>query len=398
MRRSRLRVLEGDIQDVERARGGASVATVGDGPFITVAQLLAATCLLCGCACAQEDPEADVSLTSGGDPESCGGPLARLLSEYTMLETVAGLGQIREKGENGWKPEFEGRPATEVELSRPHFAMADAGGRVFIADKDAHAVRVIEAAQTIHTLAGVNAAGDDGNEPGPANARHLSSPNGLWVNPDGTLYILDLGNDKVRRVDPAGEMSTLFTTALAVGRGLWVSADESVAYVASGSVVKRWTAADEAVVEFAGGFAMLGNLFGEASGSVVVTDRGANKVYRLDAQGKREPLAGNGSITASTGSCLRGVDAGLHGVRGVWPLFGAGYLLATHETSQLWYLDQEGFIHLFIDGRADGTHSGDGEPLSGLGPAISEVRSVSVSPDGTILLAEHDAGFIRAIR
>ncbi len=63
-----------------------------------------------------------------------------------------------------------------------------------------------------------------------ARARRApSNPNGLWVLEDGTVYILDLDNDKVRKLHPDGMMVTLFTVpGLTLGRGLWVAADRAL--------------------------------------------------------------------------------------------------------------------------------------------------------------------------
>src|SRR4030095_9385564 len=102
----------------------------------------------------------------------------------------------------------------------------------------------------------------------------LNQPNGLWVRGDGTVYLLDLMNGKVRRVDTNGLASTLFTVpgGIFIGRGLWVSDDEAVAFFCAGDVVKKWTPAD-GVSDYASGFVELGNLVVDPSGDLVVTDR-----------------------------------------------------------------------------------------------------------------------------
>src|SRR5262249_22707571 len=150
------------------------------------------------------------------------------------------------------------------------------------ADKDAHAIRKITPSGLIFTVAGMNVAGDDGDDPGPGLQRHLSSPNGLWVFGDGTLYILDLGNAKIRRLDTNGILTTLFHVKDGIdsGRGLWVQGEESLVYFASGNSVRKWTPGG-GVKTVADGFDDLGNLVVDPAGSLVVTDRGANRVYRV---------------------------------------------------------------------------------------------------------------------
>ncbi|MCB1097448.1 MAG: hypothetical protein KDN22_17885 [Verrucomicrobiae bacterium] len=63
----------------------------------------------------------------------------QFVDNYGSLKTIAGTGQ-GDKGTNWWKPEFEGAPATQVELSNPHITMADEDGNYYIADKESHRI------------------------------------------------------------------------------------------------------------------------------------------------------------------------------------------------------------------------------------------------------------------
>jgi len=84
-------------------------------------------------------------------------------------------------------------------------------------------------------------------------------------------------------------------------------------------------------------------------------------------------------------------------VRGVWFLPTGGYLLGTHEGSQIWYVDARDIIHLFVDGQAGNIHSGDGEYFHSPGFKIGEVRSVTLDSQGNILITENDFGYVRRI-
>jgi hypothetical protein len=137
---------------------------------------------------------------------------------YGELSTIAGAGGI--PGFNNWQSEFEGAPATNVFLSGPHMAMADRAGNIYIADKDSHGVRRIRPDGTIVTAAGIEGPGNGPDSPTPGTQVGLVEPIGLWVRDDGTVYILDLGNGKLRRLDTNGVMRTLFTVpgGIAIGR------------------------------------------------------------------------------------------------------------------------------------------------------------------------------------
>ncbi len=323
----------------------------------------------------------------------------RLVELYGNLDTLAGTGLASDNGVNLWRARFENGPATEAELSRPHNAMADRDGNVYIADKGSHGIRRVAPDGTISTYAGTNRPGDDGDGPGPATTLSLRDPNGLWVRDDGTLYILDTGNAKVRRVDRTGEMTTMFSVpgGIRIGRGLWVSDDEDLAFVCSRDTLYRWTPrnGEEAVVHSTG-FNQLGNIAMSPDGELHVTDKEDLVVYIVDEEGERTVVAGNGRVSGG-GDGEPALATGLNEPRGIFfhPL--GGYFIGEHDGSRVWYVDTSGVIHLFVDGR-NGAHCCDGEPFDSPGEKLSEVRNVTVDHDGNVLITENDGGYVRIVR
>jgi len=150
-----------------------------------------------------------------------------LLNSFGNLHTIAGNGFGGVDGVDYWQPGFEGGYATNAALSRPHFAMADQVGNVFIVDKDSHSVLKVTLDGRIHTVAGTHVAGNGPDYLTNALSVQLNAPNGIWVRADGTVYILDTGNDKIRRLDTNGTMVTLFSVSSGIntGRGIWVKDD-----------------------------------------------------------------------------------------------------------------------------------------------------------------------------
>lgn len=320
-----------------------------------------------------------------------------LIKSYGVLTTIAGAGGSGEDI-NKWRPEFEGGPAVNALLSRPHIAMADKSGNVYIADKSAHAIRKVDKNGLIHTVAGINSPGDGADEPSPALETALNQPNGLFVLPDGVVYILDLGNFKIRRLNTNGFIETVcYIPDLIVGRGLWVTPDESTIYVASGNVVYRWTKEDGLEI-YASGFTELGNIAIAPDGSLVVTDRGAHKVTKILPDGSKIVIAGNG-MTYGGGDGYPATQTALNEVRGVWFLPDGSFFVCTHRGSQVWYVDRGGTIHLFLNGYRSNTHAGDGtwfyNPYE---YRVSEVRAVVVDYQGNLLITENDSGYVRKIQ
>jgi hypothetical protein len=324
-----------------------------------------------------------------------------VLNSYGTLTTAAGKGQIGGKGVNGWDLSMEGGYAVNAELSRPHMTMADQEGNLYIADKDAHAIRKVTPYGTIHTIAGTGEAGFNGD--GIGIEAQLDQPNGLYTFPDGTTYILDLANSRIRKLSTDGQLTTIVhdPNGIILGRGLWVSEDETLVYYASGNAVKKWTEA-EGLTTYATGFSELGNIdvdplyWSFPTGNLVVTDRGTNRVYRVFSDGSKEAIAGNGQTTGG-GDGEKALETALYGVRGICFGPNGGYYLATHEGGQVWYVDTDGYIHLLVDGDDDDTHAGDGEDIKTPGRKISEPRAVTLAPNGDLVITENDYGYVRVV-
>lgn len=109
------------------------------------------------------------------------------------VTTVAGTGISGFSGDNGL--------ATAANLDSPSGVALDAAGNLYIADTDNHRIRRVSSAGVITTVAGTGAAGFSGDG-GPATAAQLDSPVAVAVDGvTGDLYIADLQNQRIRKVD-----------------------------------------------------------------------------------------------------------------------------------------------------------------------------------------------------
>ena len=338
---------------------------------------------------------ADVSATPQG--------FTNLVHSYGLLETITGTGAGQADGVSFWDSGYEGGPASNAALSRPHYAMSDRVGNIYIADKNSHSVLRVSTNGTIHTHAGTHIGGFDGEGPAAATNLQLNLPNALWVRSDGTVYVLDTENARVRRVTTNGVMSTIFyakndpSTGLGGGRCLWVKDDETLAYFGNTDRIRKWTPSG-GLQTLASGFTELGTFYVEPSGDLVVADRGGHYVYRVTAAGAKTIIAGNGTPSGG-GEGFHALQTGLYGPRGIWPVPTGGYLILLHDGCQLWYMDAANTMHLMLNGAGGTTHNGDGYFFYDLSELkISEGRSVSMDYKGNILVCESDYGFVRRIR
>jgi sugar lactone lactonase YvrE len=93
-------------------------------------------------------------------------------------------------------------------LQRPFGVAAARNGTVFVADAGRHQVLRRTGDGRVSVAAGTGAAGFSGDD-GPAVDAQLDSPRALAVAPDGTLFVADTGNDKVRAISPSGVITTV---------------------------------------------------------------------------------------------------------------------------------------------------------------------------------------------
>src|SRR5262249_34709719 len=101
----------------------------------------------------------------------------------------------------------DGGPATAAHLEYPDGVAVGPDGSLFIADPGTGRVRRVGPDGGITTGAG-NGTGGFGGAGGPASQAQLASPDGVAVGPDGSLYIVDTYNRRVRRVGPDGVITT----------------------------------------------------------------------------------------------------------------------------------------------------------------------------------------------
>ena len=111
----------------------------------------------------------------------------------------------------------DGGPATDARLDNPVSVVVDVAGRIYICDAGNLRVRRVEMDGTIHTIAGsaVRSPGISGIVPGysgdggPATLAEFDLMKDIFVDSGGNLYITDENNNRIRRVDPNGIITTV---------------------------------------------------------------------------------------------------------------------------------------------------------------------------------------------
>lgn len=121
-----------------------------------------------------------------------GGHALRVVAPSGKIRTVVGTGEPGSSGDGG--------PAREARLRGPKHLCLDRMGGVVIADSDNHVIRRYDPSTgTIQHVAGSGRKGAGGLD-GPPEQVELDFPHGVFVHPDGTLYIADTYNNRILRI------------------------------------------------------------------------------------------------------------------------------------------------------------------------------------------------------
>lgn len=111
--------------------------------------------------------------------------------------------------------------ATTARFNAPSDTAVDAAGNVYVADRGNHTIRKITPAGVVSTLAGM--AGESGGANGSGTSARFTGPDGLAIDSAGNLYASDM--QAIRKITPAGQVSNFLELPV---RGLTVDASGNV--------------------------------------------------------------------------------------------------------------------------------------------------------------------------
>jgi sugar lactone lactonase YvrE len=137
-----------------------------------------------------------------------GNQVIRKVNPAGIITTVAGNGTAGYSGDNG--------PATSAQLHQPQGVALDSAGNLYIADIYNQAIRKVNPAGIITTVAGNGTTGYSGDN-GPATSAQLDGPEGVAVDSADNLYIVEFNSAVVRKVNALGIITTVAGTPLVAG-------------------------------------------------------------------------------------------------------------------------------------------------------------------------------------
>jgi hypothetical protein len=134
----------------------------------------------------------------------------RKINTSGIISTVAGNGTVGYSGDGG--------VATSAELNAPVGIAIDNHGNIYIADQNNYVIRKVNTLGIITTIAGNGTFGFNGDGIAATSAE-LNQPSGVTVDAIGNIYIADWNNNRVRKVDTLGMISTIAGTGISGNSG-----------------------------------------------------------------------------------------------------------------------------------------------------------------------------------
>lgn len=252
----------------------------------------------------------------------------RKLDAVGKITTVAGIGPGPSTTFSGGYS-GDGGAATSAQLNRPSGVAADAAGNLYIADTKNQVIRKVSASGTITTVVGTGTGGYFGDG-GAAISAQLYYPAGVAVGAAGDLYIADTSNNRIRKVNAGGTITTVAGTGMdgfsgdgGAATSAQLSGPSSITldvagnlYIASGSRIRKVdTSGTITTVAGNGDTGYYGDggpatsaalwaprgLAADAAGNIFIALKESFVVRKVDVNGTITTVAGNGRTWGFSG-------------------------------------------------------------------------------------------------
>ncbi len=307
---------------------------------------------------------------------------------YNRIRKVDRAGIINTIGGTGRSFAGDGGPATSaaIDIGFNFSFVIDEAENLYITDTYNDRIRKVDSAGVITTIAGDGfntcgmeaGAGDDfchgrfAGDGGPAIKASLNRPSGLAQDRAGNFYIADSANNRIRKIDTSGTMTTV------AGNGKNDSNGVCTSEIGDGGRATR---------------ACLGNPYDVAvdrAGNLFIADFFNARIRKVDPSGIITTYAGNGE-GGTTGDGGPAPDAALDFITGVATDRAGNVYIATFFQNRVRKVDaalsEDGTHHIStVAGTGAGGFSGDGGPATSA--ELFDVEGVVVDEDGSLYIGD----------
>ena len=256
--------------------------------------------------------------------------------------------------------------AVNAGLLDPIAVAVDASGNIYIGEF-AGDVRKVTPDGIINRIAGVGVHGYGGDN-GPAIGAQLNEPYGLAVDSAGNLYIADSANNRIRKVDPSGVITTIAGTGQP-----GFSGDNGPATTAEIYEPSR--------------------LALDAAGDLYFVDEGNYRVRKIDVKGIITTVAGGGRFN---GTGVAPTTAEMVPVAIALDSAGTLYI-ADRLRFGILEVDMQGNLQIIAGGSGEAGFDGDGGSALAAHFQLGFYPALAVDSAGNVLVADENNGRIREI-
>ncbi len=281
----------------------------------------------------------------------------KLCPQSYTISNVAGLRTIGYSGDGG--------PATNAHLYNPIAVFADNSGTIYISDWANSRLRIVTSTGIISTIAGNGVFGFSGDG-GSATLAELNGPMGIFTDASGNIYLADVGNERIRKINSSGIINTI------AGNGTYgFSGDGGLATLAA--------------------FEDPAGVCGDESGNIFVADEFNYRVRKINSSGIISTIGGCGA-RGYAGDGGPATQAEFYYPSGVAADNMGNIFVADESNNCVRQINSSGVIST-IAGNGVAGFAGDGEPafLS----ELSNPAGVTTDNKGNIYIAD---GFNSRIR
>ncbi len=283
----------------------------------------------------------------------------RKIDPFGIISTFAGATGFGYRGDGG--------QARFALLNRPIAVATDNAGNVYITDQNNFAIRKVNAAGVISTVAGTGINGYTGDG-GPATNARISYAVGIKTDAAGNLYIADYLNSAIRKVNPAGIITTIAGTGASGNTGNGGPA------TAARINNPRDVAAD-------------------AAGNVYITDYDNHCIRKVNTAGIISRFAGN-DTAGYTGNGGPATAARLNFPYGITTDAAGNVYFAELRNHVVRKVNTAGIISVVAGTGANG-YSGDGHPADSA--QLDQPMSIAFNCAGNLFIADNANQVIRAL-
>jgi sugar lactone lactonase YvrE len=233
-------------------------------------------------------------------PNNTGGAVPATI--YGQVSTLAG------SGTSG----FTDATGTAAQFNIPYTMVSDASGNLYVADDQNNAIRKVTPGGVVTTFAG-STSGTAGNTDNPIGTSALfNGPQGIAIDASGNLFVADNGNDAIRKITPAGAVTTFYSSAGLQPTGMIFDASGNLLVATQGLLSQIMSISPAGVLT-----SIAGNQYGyadgtgsaalfkqpedvqtDASGNIFVADYLNNAIRKIAPGGVVTTFAGNPNLAA----------------------------------------------------------------------------------------------------